>query len=246
MKPQPLTRRRFLATAGASSALATFPLHAAEPVAAARMTSGLVDCQSHLFFPEVLDMMRKRQAEPLVYDHEGTAFLKMGDWLRKVPPAYVSVEAKLAAMDASGIAITLLSNNDPGPEWFSDDGPAVAHVIHDSLAGVRSSGTRPLREEARVRRHPALHQPRGRLVRRTAVSLALRPRGGTRRAHPPASGQAHDHRTGEGLRVDQHVGEHVREHNRHGPHHCQRFARQASEAQARLPASRFLAMSYFR
>ena len=156
MKPQPLTRRRFLATAGASSALATFPLHAAEPVAAARMTSGLVDCQSHLFFPEVLDMMRKRQAEPLVYDHEGTAFLKMGDWLRKVPPAYVSVEAKLAAMDASGIAITLLSNNDPGPEWFSDDGPAVAHVIHDSLAGVvakhptrfRGLCTLPLQNEA--------------------------------------------------------------------------------------------------
>ena len=94
-----------------------------------------MDCQSHLFFPEVLDLMR-RKTEPLVYDQDGTTYLKMGDWLRKVPPPYTSVEAKLAAMDASGIEITLLSTNDPGPEWFGDDGPAVAQLIHDSLAGV--------------------------------------------------------------------------------------------------------------
>jgi predicted TIM-barrel fold metal-dependent hydrolase len=132
MNVQPVTRRRFLATAGASSALAALPLKSAEP----RLTSGLVDCQSHLFFPEVLDMMRKRKTEPLVYDQDGTTYLKMGDWLRKVPPAYVSVDAKLAAMDASGIEITMLSTNDPGPEWFGDDGPLVAQLIHDSLAGV--------------------------------------------------------------------------------------------------------------
>jgi predicted TIM-barrel fold metal-dependent hydrolase len=119
------------------------------------MTRGLVDCQSHLFFPEVLDMMRRRNSEPLVYDHDGSTYLKMGDWLRKVPPAYLSVDAKLAAMDASGIEITLLSTNDPGPEWFGDDGPAVAQLIHDSLAGViakhptrfRGLCTLPLQDE---------------------------------------------------------------------------------------------------
>ena len=132
MKPQPFNRRRFLATAGAGSALVGLPIVAAE----SRLTRGIVDCQSHLFLPEVLDMMRGRKADPLVYAQGGATFLKMGDWLRKVPAAYVSVEAKLAAMDASGIEITLLSTNDPGPEWFGDDGPAVAQVIHDSLAGV--------------------------------------------------------------------------------------------------------------
>jgi aminocarboxymuconate-semialdehyde decarboxylase len=96
----------------------------------------IVDCQSHLFFPEVLDMMRQRKAEPLVYDKDGTTFLKMGDWLRKVPPFYLDVDAKLAAMNSSGIDITMLSTNDPGPEWFGNDGPAVAQLIHDSLAGV--------------------------------------------------------------------------------------------------------------
>lgn len=134
MKSQRLNRRTFLAAAG--SALAAVPLSAAQTEPAARLTRGLVDCQSHLFFPEVLDLMRRRKAEPLVYDKDGTTFLKMGDWLRKVPPPYVSVDAKLAAMDASGIEITMLSTNDPGPEWFGDDGPAVAQVIHDSLAGV--------------------------------------------------------------------------------------------------------------
>lgn len=156
MNPNPLTRRRFLASAGAGSALASLPLVGAENAPAARLTGGLVDCESHLFFPEVLDLMRRRKTDPLVHDRAGTTFLKMGDWLRKVPPPYLSAEAKLAAMDASGIAITLLSNNDPGPEWFGDDGPAVAQVIHDSLAGViakhptrfRGLCTLPLQDEA--------------------------------------------------------------------------------------------------
>jgi len=130
-----VNRRRFLAAA-AGSALAAGPLVAADNDSPVRLTTGLVDCQSHLFFPEVLDLMSRRKIEPLVYDRDGTTYLKMGDWLRKVPPAYVSVDAKLGAMDASGIEITLLSTNDPGPEWFGDDGPAVAQLIHDSLTGV--------------------------------------------------------------------------------------------------------------
>ena len=81
-------------------------------------------------------MMRKRKTEPLVYDAKGTTFLKMGDWLRKVPPHYLDANAKLASMDASGIEITMLSTNDPGPEWFGADGLPVAQLIHDSLAGV--------------------------------------------------------------------------------------------------------------
>lgn len=80
-----VNRRQFLAVAGSS--LPALPLAAAEAAAPLRAASGWVDCQSHLFFPEVLDLMRRRQAEPLVYDRDGTTYLKMGDWLRKVPPA---------------------------------------------------------------------------------------------------------------------------------------------------------------
>jgi hypothetical protein len=39
-----------------------------------------------------------------------------------VPPVYIDVDVKLAAMDASGIEIAMLSTNDPAPEWFGDDG----------------------------------------------------------------------------------------------------------------------------
>lgn len=122
------TRRDFFKAAGLATAFST--------AAPAAETRGIIDCQSHLFFPEVLQMMRGRKADPLVYDKDGTTFLKMGNWLRKVPPFYLDVDAKLAAMDANGIEITMLSTNDPGPEWFGDDGAAAARLIHDSLAEV--------------------------------------------------------------------------------------------------------------
>jgi hypothetical protein len=62
-----MNRRHFLSATVAGSAV---PAAAAPPV-------GIIDCQSHLFFPKVLDMMRKRKTEPLVYDEKGTAFLKL-------------------------------------------------------------------------------------------------------------------------------------------------------------------------
>ncbi|MEY4565262.1 MAG: hypothetical protein RLY14_232 [Planctomycetota bacterium] len=158
------SRREFFTATG--SAMAAMPLSAtvanaqtAEKSASEpykKFAEGIIDCQSHLFFPEVIEVMRRRKTEPLVYDQDGIAILKMGDWLRKVPPSYTSVEAKLKAMDTHGIEITLLSTNDPGPEWFGADGPAMAQLIHDSLAGVitkfpkrfRGLCTLPLQNEA--------------------------------------------------------------------------------------------------
>ena len=130
-----LSRRSFLGAIGAGGVLAA-GAQTEGGEATRRMTSGLVDCQSHLFFPAMLEMMRRRRTDPLVYDRDGTTYLKMGDWLRKVPRSYVDLEVKLASMNGSGIALTLLSTNDPGPEWFGEDGPAVAQLIHDSLAEV--------------------------------------------------------------------------------------------------------------
>jgi predicted TIM-barrel fold metal-dependent hydrolase len=52
------------------------------------------------------------------------------------------VDAKLADMDAAGIAITALSINDPGPEWFGAEGPAVARILNDFIGGI-------------VKQHPA-------------------------------------------------------------------------------------------
>ncbi|HUR59528.1 MAG TPA: amidohydrolase family protein [Opitutaceae bacterium] len=133
-----LSRREFLASASVASALALNPARAA---ADARATGGRIDCQSHLFCPEILALMEKRQTDPRVFTREGVRYVQMGDWLRKIPPLYVDVDAKLATMDANGIALTALSINDPGPEWFGADGPAVAQMLNDFVAGV-------------VRKHP--------------------------------------------------------------------------------------------
>ena len=142
-------RRAFMAAA--TGALAAWPAlgaietaGAAQP-AAAPVASGerpfVLDCQSHLFCPEFVAHMEGRTSDPRVFTRDGTRFVQMGDWLRKIPPHYLDVDVKLAAMDAAGISMTALSVNDPGPEWFGDDGPAIARTMNDFVADI-------------VRRHP--------------------------------------------------------------------------------------------
>jgi predicted TIM-barrel fold metal-dependent hydrolase len=131
MKTSAALRRRSLLTASAA-ALAPWRGDSAQ----ANGPVVKIDCQSHLFSPEMLALMEKRKEDPVVFTKDGVRYLKMGDWLRKVPPMYLDVEAKLAAMDAAGIGMTALSINDPGPEWFGADGPAVARVANDFVAGV--------------------------------------------------------------------------------------------------------------
>ncbi len=80
--------------------------------------------------------MEKRQTDPIVFTKDGGRVIKMGDWLRKIPPHYFDVDAKLAAMDAAGISLAALSINDPGPEWFGADGPTVAQMLNDFVAGI--------------------------------------------------------------------------------------------------------------
>ena len=147
-------RRTFMAAA--TGALATWPALSAieaagaapaptaQPTAAPIVNDAkpfVLDCQSHLFCPEVVAHMERRTSDPRVFIRDGTRFVQMGDWLRKIPPHYLDVDVKLSAMDAAGISITALSVNDPGPEWFGDDGPAIARTMNDFVADV-------------VRRHP--------------------------------------------------------------------------------------------
>ena len=96
----------------------------------------IVDCQSHVFVPDVVQIMSERTTDPLVYEKDGHQWIKMGDWHRKLRPNHTNVDEKLARMDACGITTTMLSTNDPGPEWFGEQGPEVARVIHDFLADV--------------------------------------------------------------------------------------------------------------
>ncbi len=98
-------------------------------------TAGIIDCQSHLFAPELLAYMEQRKAPPLIYEKEGRRILVVGDWHRPMVSG-IDLAAKLAAKDAAGIQLTALSTNDPGPEQFGAEGPAVARMIHDFLADV--------------------------------------------------------------------------------------------------------------
>jgi len=89
-----------------------------------------------LFCEEIVKVMEKRQTDPVVFTKDGVRVVKMGDWLRKLPPHYFDVNAKLAAMDTAGVELTALSINDPGPEWFGADGPAVARIANDFVARI--------------------------------------------------------------------------------------------------------------
>jgi predicted TIM-barrel fold metal-dependent hydrolase len=128
------SRRRFLAAAAAVVG-APVPL-AGGRASETKARGGLIDCQSHLFCEELVALMEKRSGDPVVFVRDGVRVVKMGDWLRKIPPHYLDVDVKLAAMDAAGVERTALSINDPGPEWFGADGPAVARVANDFVARI--------------------------------------------------------------------------------------------------------------
>ncbi len=132
--PGPVSRREFLSTTGL--ALAALPPSGAAAAPGDGRRPARVDCQSHLFAPELLDLMEKRPAPPLSYRKGADRFVVVGHWTRRVLPKHTDVAAKLADMDASGIDLTALSINDPGPELFGDDGPAVSRMANDFVAGV--------------------------------------------------------------------------------------------------------------
>src|SRR5262245_54293988 len=106
-----VSRRGFLVAAGAGLA-AVQPLserppidgqaRAAEETARPRTRPLPIDCQSHLFCPEIVALMEKRTEDPLVYRKGGDRYVRMGDWHRRILPNHTDVTAKVAVMDAVG------------------------------------------------------------------------------------------------------------------------------------------------
>src|SRR5688572_21791939 len=132
-------RRTFMGTAALGAAFASQALGDDAP---RRPEPFRIDCQSHLFCPEILALMAKRKTDPVVETRGGERWVRMGDWHRRVLPNHSDVKAKLASMDQNAIRMTALSINDPGPEWFGAEGAAVARLANDYIAGI-------------VREHPA-------------------------------------------------------------------------------------------
>jgi predicted TIM-barrel fold metal-dependent hydrolase len=96
----------------------------------------LIDCQSHLFAPELLSFMEKRQSSPRAYRKGNELFVVIDGWVRRILPKHTDVSLKLADMDLNRIQMTALSINDPGPELFGQEGPAVARIVNDFVASV--------------------------------------------------------------------------------------------------------------
>jgi predicted TIM-barrel fold metal-dependent hydrolase len=137
------SRRKFIVGTGAVVAASSVTGFAAGPETSnpkvspdKRERNPIIDCQSHLFSPELVALMEKRSSDPRVFTREGVRYVQMGDWLRRIPPHYLDVNAKLATMDANGITRTALSINDPGPEWFGKEGLIVARLGNDFVAHI--------------------------------------------------------------------------------------------------------------
>lgn len=131
-----MTRRTFLATSGATLAASSLVQEGKGGSASSVSQRGGIDCQSHLFVPEIVAIMEKRKTDPTVFKKGADRYVKMGAWVRKILPKHMDIEAKVADMDANAIQVTALSINDPGPEWFGSDGPAVARLANNFIAGV--------------------------------------------------------------------------------------------------------------
>jgi predicted TIM-barrel fold metal-dependent hydrolase len=93
-----------------------------------------IACQSHLFSEDFLRLLEKRKTSPYVYRKDGDRYIVVGNWHRKLMPKHTNVEAKLADMDKAGIAMAALSINDPGPELFRADAPAMAVMLNDFIS----------------------------------------------------------------------------------------------------------------
>ncbi len=128
----PTTRRQFLRSGAAPAAMSAAAAYSppARPA---------IDCQSHLFVPELVEMMAKRKVPPYSYKQDGNVYVVTGppgEWRRRLRDKHMDAAAKLADMDEAGIERTMVSINDPGPETFGTDGPAAARICNDWIADL--------------------------------------------------------------------------------------------------------------
>src|SRR5262245_25109226 len=92
-------RRAFIGSAALGAAMASNSLGDDAP----RREPFRIDCQSHLFCPEILALLAKRKTDPVVETRQGERWVRMGDWHRRVLPNHSDVKAKLASMDQNAI-----------------------------------------------------------------------------------------------------------------------------------------------
>lgn len=95
-----------------------------------------IDCQSHLFSEDFLRLLEKRTTSPYVYRKDGERYVVVGEWHRRLMPRHTDAAAKIVDMDKHGIGKAAISINDPGPELFGKESPAMAVLLNDFIAGT--------------------------------------------------------------------------------------------------------------
>jgi aminocarboxymuconate-semialdehyde decarboxylase len=119
------SRREFFKGAGGAVALSS---------QARAASTDRIDCQSHLFSEDFLKLLERRTSSPYAVREGGERYVIVNEWKRKIPAKFTDVSAKLTDMDAAGIRMAALSINDPGPELFGKDSPAMAVMLNDFIA----------------------------------------------------------------------------------------------------------------
>lgn len=104
----------------------------------------IVDVHSHVFLPRYLDILRRRKEVPRIGGQTGSERLLVlpgereddaGGAGRMIGPHFFEATAKLAFMDAHGIAVSLVSPANPWLEFMApDDAAHAAPDLNDELA----------------------------------------------------------------------------------------------------------------
>jgi len=97
-----------------------------------------IDCQTHIFPREYAEVLARNPGQPRAIPQGNGYLITYGDIQAfRLNPGVYSIERKLRDMDASGIDISVLSVNMPGPESLEPEiGVEAARVANDYLAAV--------------------------------------------------------------------------------------------------------------
>ena len=97
-----------------------------------------IDCQSHVFPAEYADVLARNPTPPRAIPHDGGYIITYGDVQKfQLRQEVYSIDRKLKDMDATGVDVSILSTNMPGPERLAPELRAEgAKVCNDFIGGV--------------------------------------------------------------------------------------------------------------
>lgn len=103
----------------------------------------VTDCHSHFLPSSLLAAFEKRERAPRVFDTNEGKMIQYGDgMIRRVGTTMIDFDAKMQAMEASGIDRAVVTINVPGLDWFAkSDGLSVARTTNDELGELAAAQT---------------------------------------------------------------------------------------------------------